>query len=179
MENYKDFLPDSSRAIAEMAANLIGENEAFLREVVELCFNSPYPYCMRASRVLQIYAEQHPEMLYPFLEEMIPRVINSKVSGVRRNILKLLYDNISIDRIPNQALLLNTCFDYLTQGKEPIALRYYALKLLLLFSERDPEIFGEILLVMQELDLDSSKGLKNYWGKILRNYKRGNLRKIM
>ncbi|MEI8204775.1 MAG: hypothetical protein WCH34_17280 [Bacteroidota bacterium] len=167
-EDYKDFLSDSSRVVADMAVHHVGDNKKMFSDLLELCFEKPYPFNMRASRVVQIYCSNKPEMILPYLEELIPMVLKSDNSGVKRNFLKIFYENVPLDKLPHQAMLLNACFEWLASEKEPIALRYYALKLLYRFGEKEKDIMHEVKLIMDNLDLKSLKGLQSYWKKILK-----------
>ncbi len=163
MEDYKDILSDSGRITAEIAGSLIRESKTLFSEMIDLSFTKPYPYNMRASRVIQIYCETETDAIFPFLEDIIPQIIQTKTSGVRRNYLKIIFDTVPLEKLPQQALLLNYCFDWLASNKEPIALRYYSLNILLLFAEKEPLLINEIELIMESLELDSLKGLKSRW----------------
>ena len=166
MKNIEVFLPDTSRITADMAAHHIANNPAIFHEVVNWSFEAKYPFNMRASRVIQIYSASEPKLIIRMLDDIITKLVQTKNSSVRRNFLMILVEKVPMESLISQPLLLNSCFDWLVSDNEPVSLKYYALKLLIRYSKVEPDLMNELTIIMNALEVESSKGLKNYWSKI-------------
>ena len=174
MIDYKEILADSSRMIVDIAAQSIFSDNKLFDSFLNLSLEKSYPYNMRAARVIQVYSEQSPDLLIPYLDNIIPTIIQSKTSGVVRSFLKVFAVSIPLNQLPHQTLLLNACFDWLISNKQDVSIRYYALILLNRFAEKEPDLLNEINLIMSNLDYEHSKSLLKYWGKTNRPFKQNN-----
>ena len=124
---------------------------------------------MRAARVIALVTELHPELVHPYVNEIILKLSSWQTEGLRRSFLKILSE-ISYSYNEDQlGILTDLAFTWLTDPKEAIAIRYYSIAILLIVSKKYPEIKGELSTLLNELAEDSSSGLKTKSVKVL-NY---------
>lgn len=153
-------LSDSSRAIADLAVVAIGNNKARFEEVLNICFNRPYPHNMRASRVVQLYCEKNPAFILPHLDKVIDAISTTRTGGVKRNFLKVLLESVDFTHISDNAALLDAIIEILIAKKDPVAIQYYALLLTEKYCKAEPELKNEIIPILENCMEESvSKGL--------------------
>ncbi len=157
--SFDSFIIDSSRISIDIAVNAVESNPILLQHVIDLCKHT-YPVSMRAARVVQFYAEKHYHEIIPFLPIISNELINTKVDGVKRSFLKILFLSPSVIEIENSALVLDKCFDWLQSDKEAIAVRAYCIDLLIKFANEEPELKNEIRLTIENIPLEDFPSLE-------------------
>ena len=144
----------SNRAVADMAVNLIVKNRDHFRETLDLCLVDEYPISMRAARVVQLYCEKDPGVIYPYLDEILPKILSSGIDGVKRNFLKIFGEFIDMQRLSEPGPLLNACFDWMLDPKEKPAVRIHAIYVIYRIADGNPdllkELYASIGLIMPE-----------------------------
>jgi hypothetical protein len=157
--SFETFIIDSSRISIDIAVNAVESNPILLQHAIDLCKHK-YPVSMRAARVVQLYTERHYNEIIPYLSFISNELLNTKVDGVKRSFLKILFITPSILAIENSALLLDKCIDWLQSDKEPIAVRAYCIDLLIKFANEEPELKNEIRLTLENIPLEEYPSLK-------------------
>ena len=169
MRNYDIKLVDSSRLLADILVKDVGRDPQRFDEMISLSFRDEYPLSMRAARIIAIVAELFPDLLIPYISQMIAKLKYVKTEGVRRSFLKVLTEqsyNYDEDQL---GLLTDMAFTWLNDPKEAIAIRYYSIEILLNVSKKYPEIGNELRDILNELLEDQSSGLRSKSTKVL-NY---------
>jgi hypothetical protein len=142
---YKTILEmGSERAVADLAVKAIEDVPESFRDVFDLCFLEKYPLSMRAARVVQLYCEKYPLVIYPFLDEAIEKTMRSNIDGVRRNFLKIFAEFIDLDKVTDPGPLLNTCFEWLSDGSITPAIRIHAMGVIYKLGLKEPELLSEL-----------------------------------
>lgn len=171
---FEDCLYDTARITADIGVDLIKDNENLFYEMFRLSIDAPYPFSMRASRIIQLCCEKYPHNIIPYIEEIVPIIINTFEGGVRRNYLKILSQYIDFSKLQNIGMLVAKCFDWLASPSEPIAVRYYCMEILYKISIKEPDIKNELIALL-EFHIDyGSAAFRNKAIKILHllNHKR-------
>lgn len=168
-EHFLELLQtDSSRAIADIIKGEVGDNQEYFNLLYSLCFSHPYPVSMRAARALQFCCEENSGLIKPFVNDLVEKLIASKVEGVRRGFLKILAENIDSYEINNSGLLIDKCFEWALSESEKPAIRYYALDILARICEKEPLLKPELLSVIDIISNDQSAAVRSKAQKVLR-----------
>ncbi len=125
------------------------------------------PENWRAAWMVDKIHEQHPELVYPYLQTMTDFVLTTQNTGKKRHLLKL----ISLNNIQeeNMALLLNYCIKIFTNAGEPVAVRVHAMQILFNIAQKEPDFSGELIeLIENEIELHGSAGLFSRGRKLLK-----------
>ena len=172
-EVYKHFLElletDSSRLIADLLKNEVGNNQERFDILYSFCFSHTYPIAMRAAHALQFCCESHPEMISPYLDTIVERIIETKEEGVRRSLLKILADNVNPYDINNSGLLMDKCFEWALSQNEKPAIRSYSLGILGKICEKEPLLKPELISVIEIISKDQSAAVRSKAQKVLRS----------
>lgn len=163
----KEHLSDSGRKLADLTASMVLKDPSLLIPLVKISYSDEYPWCQRASRVVSICGSQRPELLQPFVSEIISRLKKQRSESVRRNFLKLFCDVDYRLKARDRSILLNLCFDYLA-GSYSIAVKVYSMDVLYKLSLDIPEIQRELYEIIENEMPEASAGYKSRGMKILK-----------
>ncbi len=172
MHDYELKLVDSSRLLADILVNDIGNNPERFEEMMNLSLRDEYPLSMRAARVIALVIESYPDLVYPYIPIMISRLSQLKTEGVRRGFLKVLSEQPFPYDEEQMGILTDIAFTWLSDPKEAVSIRYYSIEILLNVSKKYPEIQNELKSILNELLEDGSSGLQAKSTMVLKYLKR-------
>ncbi|MBN1340257.1 MAG: hypothetical protein JXA03_13085 [Bacteroidales bacterium] len=164
----REILFDSSRKAVDMAAGVTGNNPGVFKKFFDLAIEDSYPYSMRAARVVYLAANNHPELIRPFLPQIAGSLHTFRTDGVKRCFAKILtgltcdFDNETWGR------LINTCFEWLMSPDEKVAQKVYAMDILYKSSALFPGIIPELIASIEEQMPRSSVGFASFGKKVLK-----------
>lgn len=161
-------LGDSGRATADLAVIAIDNNPDNFKLLIDICFTEPYPTCMRAARVVQLFCEKNPDFILPYFEDIIENITKSKADGVKRNFLKIIAEYSDFSIVKDNSTLLQIAFDWLVSTKESVAVRYYCILICEKFCQYEPELIPEFKATLEFCLDESPKGFCNRALKVLK-----------
>jgi len=167
MYNYESKLVDSSRLVADMLVQEIGDEVSKFNEMLTLSLKDKYPVSMRAARVIALCAERNPKLIEPFFNQFILPLKILKVDGVKRSFLKILAETSLIYDEESAGILTDIAFSWLEDSRQAISIRYYCIEILLKVSKQYPEIGNELQEMLEDLLKDSSSGIKSKSRKVI------------
>lgn len=168
MYNYDIKLVDSSRLIADLIVADIGNDAHKFEEIMELALRDEYPLSMRAARVMALCTEKNTNLIVPYLQNIIDSLDTLRVEGVRRSFLKI-FAEMSVELNEDMlGILTDLSFTWLVDQKEAIAIRYYAIDILLKVIKLYPEIKTELTESLKSLLEDNSSALHAKSRKVLK-----------
>ncbi len=107
----------------------------------------------RAMWVLNHCADLDFERIKPFQAKLINHLKNSHIhSGVVRSVLRIFRDQ-SIPQ-KHKAFMLDKCFSYLKNPSEAIAVRVFAMTIILNISKPYPELLNELSAVLMHISAE-------------------------
>ena len=143
-------LVDTSRALADIAISEVERNPKLFEEAWELTVKDKYPISMRAARVLDECAEKNPVLMEPFLDEIIERLPEFTIDGVKRGFLRFFLRS-KVKLTPNQrGHLVEVCFDFMSAADSSTAIRYYSLGILYKISKKEKSLKPELLDAIED-----------------------------
>jgi hypothetical protein len=138
--------------------------------IMNKVFDDSSPENWRAAWMVDKIHEQHPELVFPYLQAMTDFVLITQNTGKKRHLLKLI--SLNDIREENMALLLNYCIEVFTNAAEPIAVRVHAMQILFNISQKEPDFSGELIeLIENEIELHGTAGLFSRGRKLLKKLK--------
>ena len=176
--SLESLLPDTTRLTADIALQFVVEHPEAFRDMLDASIAQEYPMAMRASRVVYLCAEAEPELVKPYLGEIVEVMPSLQDQSVIRNFLHVF--DFFIDELTEEQLgiLLRLCFDFIENISQTIAIRTYSLKLLYLISGRLPEIKPELISIIHLHLPEADPGFYSQATKILRKLNREIIRDI-
>ena len=149
MNIVQEVLREHSKAMCDRVVNFVGKDPKRFGELVNAFLKGPYRVTQRAAWPLSYCVEQHPELVKPHLRKIIVN-LNTPVlhHAVKRNTLRLL---LFID-IPKsmQGIVVDVSFRFLSDPKEPIAVKVFSMEVLSKMAQLQPEIGRELKLIIED-----------------------------
>ena len=161
----------------DLIAHYVGQDIELFEELIDLMLNEPAPIPQRASWAMTTIAERNPWMIEPFLEKLIDLMpdFSSKHPSLTRCLLRTL----SFKEAPDEKLgqLFDLCYNYLTNPKQPAAIRVFAMQVLFNISEKEPDLKPELKLIIENNMDNGTAGYANRAGKLLEKLNRSTTKK--
>jgi hypothetical protein len=124
----------------------------------------------RAAWTMEKINDKRPEMIYPFLNELIIQVEKTNNNGLKRHFLKM----ISIQPLPKDlsGYFVDFCFKILLSSDEPIAVRVHAMQILYNICQKIPDLKNELIESIESIQSEASAGIKSKSRKLLKHLKK-------
>jgi len=164
----EDLLVDSSKITAEMAVHTIGENPVLFKKVLDFALEDKEQYAMRAARVIHLTATSHPELIKPYLIQIIQALPGFKTNGLKRSMTRMLTEHCTEIDEESQGILIDVCFNNLMDLNEKIVLKIYSMDILYEISQQYPEIKRELISSIETQLPYSSNAFKSRGKKMIK-----------
>lgn len=148
MHLQTQLLLESSKANANLIANYCINNLSNLTELISIFYTEKEPLPQKASWVLATINEKQSDLLNKHLNKFIERLPSFSSNTIKRNILHIL----SSHKIPQnlQGKLVDTCFKYMLNTDETVAVKLYAMQCIANISIEHPELKEELKAVITD-----------------------------
>jgi len=151
---------DSSRAIADILVDKIGNNHKYFQIIFNFCISKPYPISMRAARVIQLCSEKNTKLIEPFHNNLISIILETNVEGVKRGFLKILSEMKDITKLIDCGILVDKCFEWIASQRENPAIRCYSINLIYNLYKIEPQLKNEFIFALNIAKEDKSSAVK-------------------
>lgn len=129
------------------AKKIVG-NEALRRELFDCLFDGPPEVGSRAAWVLSHAHDLDPAVIRNKENKLIGLLKNKRLPhGITRNILRIYQEQPVPEK--HSAFMLDTCYAFLKDLSEPIAIRAFSITVLFNISKHYPELLRELSAVLQ------------------------------
>ena len=162
-------LEEHSKTQAIKITRYISNDKSRIKELLGLFTGDEYKITQRAAWIVSSVADHHPELVAPYIPEMINKMKDKQAHvAVKRNVLRLLQKQAIPETV--HGTLMNLCFDYLLDPKEAIAVRAFSMGVLEQLSHIYPEIKNELKIIIEaELTLSPSPGFLSKAKKVIKS----------
>ncbi len=136
---------DSSKRTIEQVVQMVQQHPHLFDEIVTLALQEKPQVSNRASRVISVTSQKHPEMIRPWLPLLIEKLQNIKTDGVKMNVLKIFtFQPYPLDE-EQLGKLVSLCFEYIYSGLEKPAVKAYSLDILFMAARQEPGLIPELV----------------------------------
>lgn len=143
MDLEAEILKEHSKRQTVRIAGWIGPDKRRFDELMRLLLHGDRILTQRAAWILTYCYESHPQLVTPWLPDLLKKMQEPEVhDALRRNVVRLL----SCADIPASMLgeVVSLCFEYLNAPDTPIAVRVHAMTVLQNAAEREPDLCHEL-----------------------------------
>lgn len=140
-------------------------DEGLFNQLYELTFSQDHKIAWRACWIVDNASEDSPELLSPHIPEIVSRLAIEKSGSMKRHFTRILCRY----KIPEELLgrLVDISFNLLSLT-EDVAVRANAMQLLFNISQREPDLKGELAMVLERLlEEGSTPGIVSRTKKLL------------
>jgi len=162
----EELLTEYSKNQSIKLADWIGNDANKFAELMRLMLQDTDEKVMqRAAWVFSFCTRKYPDLVKPYLKEMIENLEKPVHDAVKRNSLRALAE---ID-IPDEllGLTVDICFHFLVSADAAIAIKAFSMKVLENICKKEPELLAELKLVVEERLPFESKAFQSVGRKIL------------
>jgi 8-oxo-dGTP diphosphatase len=154
---------------AEWVAASAIENPAIFVKLYEYSFSSDKHLSFRASWTLSKVCDRYPDMIYPYLSQIVDSLAGFDNESVLRSFLRIL-SLTDIDKINTrqQGILADFSFSQLNSGFSAIAVKAYSMEILYKLTLIYPDLANELSTSIRLLMEDGSAGITSRGRAILR-----------
>lgn len=172
MDLVKIILKEHSKKQRDLIVNYIDNNPKRFAELVDVFLKGPYRVTQRASWPMSYCIELNPNLIKPHLRTLFKVVQQPGMhDAVKRNIIRAL----QYVKIPKayHAKAIQICMQFLQDGKEPVAIRVFAMTVLANLAKEIPELKNELIPVIEDIMPFGSAGFVSRGRKTLKELKSG------
>jgi|GEM_PF-1070462 len=171
--DFEAILSDSSRSLADYVTSVMGEDPELFSRLFELVISQKPKVSMRGARVLDLACERHPELVRPYLEEIIRVLPGLRDDSVKRIFMHILLRHPWVEDERLMGILVDTLFRWIQDDTQTIAVKAYSMAILESISTLLPDLKNELILVIGEsLPYWNSAGLQSQARTVIRKINR-------
>jgi 8-oxo-dGTP diphosphatase len=155
--------------VAEWIATSAIENPAIFLKLFEYSYSSDKKLAFHSSWALTKVCDKYPEIIYPYLTEMVGNLNKIDNESALRSFLRII-SLADISRINSSmhGVLADSCFNNLKSGLSAIAVKAYSMEILYRLSLIYPELASELSVSLKILMEDGSAGITSRGRMILK-----------
>lgn len=167
MDIRKQLLTTHSKENTTLIVKYIGASRERFDELMKLFLYGEYRVIQRAAWVLGDVARLHPQMAMAYLPEMVENLKKPDLHDAsKRNTLRFLQE-IEVPEA-HWGELAEICFNCLTSMEEAIAIKVFAMTVLLGIVKKVPELKDELRYAIEDQLPYGSAGFKSRGKKVLK-----------
>lgn len=148
MEKTKEMLLDfKGNRDYKLFSKLAVQSDDNLENMLELCLTIKYPFPQYSSWLFSHVAENHNSQLLPFQTKLIDIFLNCTEPSTQRNLANTLLKLPGTDYKSGE--MMDYLFKFLQNPESKVALKAYAMYLLVPLVKPYPELKRELSLILQ------------------------------
>ena len=142
-------LAEHSKASCDKIVKWVGHSQKRFDELFNLFLNSEYRVNQRAAGPLSYCVINYPRLISKNFSKLVKNLHKPGIhDSVKRNTVRLL-QHVDIPK-KFHGEVMDLCFDYISSGEEPVAVKAFSLSTLQNLANQYPEIKQEIKLIIEE-----------------------------
>jgi 8-oxo-dGTP diphosphatase len=145
---------------AEWLAMSAVENPAIFLKLYEYSYSADKKLAFRASWTLTKVCDKFPEIIYPYLSQIVETLGKIDNESTLRSFLRII-SLTSIEKVNTRqhGILADFCFDALKSGVSAIAIKAYSMEILYKLALKYPELANELSASVNLLQGEGSAGI--------------------
>jgi hypothetical protein len=151
----------------DLVANLVSRQPGLFGELFRIFSGNTEPLSRRAAWALDIVSEKNPELIQPYLDEIVDLLPSFRHDGLKRHSLRIL----SRSPLPSESHLgnlVNLCFNLLLSPGESVSAKVYSMEILYKISQIEPDLKKELADSIEWRMNEETPGFKNRGQKIMK-----------
>jgi 8-oxo-dGTP diphosphatase len=149
-----------SQQEAEWVAKSAIENPAIFNKLLEYSYSKDRKLAFRASWTVSKVCDKYPEMIYPYLIEIIKGLDKFDNESVQRSFLRIIsMSDLGKISQTHHGILADNCFRFLNSGFSAIAIKAYSMDIIYNLALIYPELANELSATINILQGEGSAGV--------------------
>lgn len=140
-----------------------------------MAYQQKSPLSMRAARVADLACERNPELIRPYLVEMVINLPDLRDMSVKRVFMHILIRHSWVEDDEAMGKLVDVLFKWLVDDAQAVSIKAYAMVILENISAVLPDLKVEMIAVLEEaIPFWDSAALQHGGRKVLKELRKGN-----
>jgi len=168
--NFKDqLLAELSKRNTDYIASVVDNDKKLFKELIDLLISNEHLVSGRAGWVIETIWLKYPDMIEPYINELIDFLPKTNYDNQRRHCLKIL-STVNLRDIDEQRLgiLIDRCFTWLEDPVYPTAVKMFSMQVIYNYVKIEPVIATELAAIIENQFEDATPGFKNRGEKVLK-----------
>ena len=168
--NFREqLLAELSKRNTDYMASVIGTDEKLFKQMFELVLTNEEYVSGRAAWVIETVWLKYPEMINPYINNIIDFLPKSKFDNQKRHLTKILSTR-NLRELDEERLgiLIDRCFTWLEDPIYPTAVKMFSMQIIYNYIEIEPTLATELIAIIENQYNDSTPGFKNRGDKLLK-----------
>jgi 8-oxo-dGTP diphosphatase len=145
---------------AEWVATSAIDNPAIFKKLLEYSYSYDKKLAFHASWILTKVCDKYPEIINPFLPEIVKMLGKIDNESAQRSLLRIIsFSDINKIGTKYHGLLADHCFSELKSGFSAIAIKAYSMDILYKLALIYPELANELYATINMIKEDGSAGI--------------------
>ncbi|UII32962.1 hypothetical protein LVD17_03860 [Fulvivirga ulvae] len=162
----EELLKEHSKSNANKIARYISDDARRFGLLMVLFLSNEYRVTQRAAQVVSICTDNYPDLISPYLKQLILNLRNDIHDAVKRNSLRILQNIELPDSLHGE--MADIGFSILASGEEPVAIKVFAMTVLANLCKREPDLKNELQIIIEDQMPYGSAGFISRGSKILK-----------
>lgn len=159
-----------SKVLRDEIVNYIGDSKVRMKALMHFFFHENWRLNQRASWPVGLIGTEKPNLLSPFVEQMLDNLQTAKHDAVIRNTIRTFqYMEVSEDV---EGKLYDICMNYLIDLKQAVAIRCFSMVVLSNIARKHSALQEELVTVVREFYEHGTAGYKSRARKIFKEFDR-------
>ncbi|MCK5168901.1 MAG: hypothetical protein KAQ75_03400, partial [Bacteroidales bacterium] len=149
--NFREqLLAELSKRNTDYIASVIDRDKKLFNEMFELILTNEEYVSGRAAWVIETVWLKYPEMITPYINDMIDFLPKSKYDNQKRHFTKILStrDLKELDE-EHLGILIDQCFTWLEDPVYPIAVKMFSMQIIYNFVKIEPTLAPELIAIIE------------------------------
>lgn len=165
-------LDEHSRKQCDCIVEYVGVDQKKFDELVSIFLNDEYRLVQRAAWPLSYCVTAHPNLIKKHLKRIIQNLKKPGIhNAVKRNTVRLL--EVVVIPKPLHGEVMDTCFQYIADPKEMVAVKAFSLTVLGNLAKQYPAIIPELKLIIDDQWQHETAAFKSRAKKLLKEFEKG------
>jgi hypothetical protein len=149
MDLRETILKEHSKAQTHKIIKWVGNDQKRFDKLFDLFLHDEYRVVQRAAWPMSYCVINYPELIKKHFSKLLKNLHKPGLhDAVKRNTVRLLQEITIPEKFHGE--VMNTCFGYITDPKEKVAVKAFSLTILQNLSRQYPEIRNEIKIIIEE-----------------------------
>ena len=145
---------------ADWIASSAMDNPAVIKKLLEYSYSDDRKLSFRASWTLSKVFDKNPEMVQPYLQDMVEKLNSLDNESTRRSFLRIIsLAGISKMSLKHHGILADHCFKAMNSGFSAIAIKAYSMEIIYRLALIYPELANELSASISMLQGEGSAGI--------------------
>lgn len=169
MDIKQVLIKEHSKITTLQIVEYVGVNKNRFKQLINIYLTGPYRITQRASRPLSYCVQHSPRLIGPHLNLIIDFMKKPGTPvAVRRNTMRLL----QFINVPKrlQGKVIDTCFTFLTDRKETVAVKVFSMAVLAKLVKGSPEMKNELKAIIEDQLPYASPAFRSRARKLLKDW---------